>query len=48
VNNANELANFYPLLDQPDLLKSIQEKTEQFVTQHKLCSQSLLNIIFSK
>jgi len=48
VNNANELANFYPLLDQPDLLKSIQEKIEQFVTQHKLCSQSLLNIIFSK
>ena len=47
VKNANELSNCFLLLEQPDLLKSIQEKTKQFVTQHKSCSQSLLNIIFS-
>ncbi|MBL7013019.1 MAG: hypothetical protein ISR83_01235 [Candidatus Marinimicrobia bacterium] len=48
VKSARELANFYRLLDQPDILKTIQEKTEQFITQHKSCSQSLLNILFSK
>jgi len=47
VKNANELSNCFLLLEQPDLLKSIQEKTKQFVTQHKSCSQTLLNIIFS-
>lgn len=45
VNNSDDLILFFNLLHQPDLLKSIQKKTHQFVLKHKSCSQSILNII---